>query len=63
MSDTYAKVRTAEDGSGQLIDAEAPKETCCGCFELGLGMKLLGAMMILSVPFDLYEFTKIFTYR
>jgi hypothetical protein len=26
-------------------------------------MKLLGVMMILSVPIDLYEFTKIFTYR
>jgi hypothetical protein len=26
-------------------------------------MKLLGIMMILSVPADLYEFTKIFKYR
>jgi hypothetical protein len=59
MSDTYNKVSEVD---GQVADAEAPKETCCGCFELGLGLKLLGAFMILSVPVDCFEFVKIFKY-
>ena len=61
MSDTFNKVNENQDG--QVLDAEAPKDTCCGCFELGLGIKLLGVFMILSVPADIFEFTKIFTYK